>query len=77
MRPTMGARRKMATADSTAASTHTSVETRATGMPSSEARSPFSAAARTAMPMSVKRKKAPRPAQMRTVATIATTKFPS
>ena len=57
--------------------THTMVETRATGMPSSEARSPFSAEARTAMPMSVKRKKAASAAQITAVANPAMRKLPS
>jgi hypothetical protein len=42
------------------ATIQTTVETRLTGMPRREARSPFSAEARTAMPMSVNLKKAPR-----------------
>ena len=57
--PMSGPRRKMPIDDSTAASAHTIVDTRFTGMPSSEARSPFSAEARTAMPMSVNLKNAP------------------
>ena len=50
--------------------THTTVDTRFTGMPSNVARSPFSADARTAMPMSVNLKKAPSATTM--TATITT-----
>ena len=56
---------------------HTMVDTRATGMPSNDARSPFSAEARTAIPMSVKRKKAASAAQITAVAAPAITKLPS
>src|SRR5205823_11117612 len=45
----------------TAAMTQTTVDTRLTGMPSSEARSSLSADARTAIPNRVKRKNAPSP----------------
>jgi hypothetical protein len=57
-RPISGARRKIPMAESTPARHQTMVETRLTGMPSSEARAAFSAAARTAMPRSVNWKKA-------------------
>ncbi len=56
--PTSGPRRKMPMDDRTAANAHTIVETRLTGMPSNDARSPFSADARTAIPMSVNLKNA-------------------
>ena len=59
-------------AEMTAAITHTTVDTRRTGMPSSDARSPFSADARTAMPMSVKRKKAARAITMAATTPTAT-----
>ena len=63
--------------DSSPAMIQTMVDTRATGMPSSDARSPFSAEARTAMPMSVYRKKAASAAQITAVATPAMMKLPS
>ena len=59
-------------ADITAAIAQTTIDTRLIGMPSSDARSPFSAEARTAMPMSVYLKNAPRPMQMAMVTTAAT-----
>ena len=74
--PVIGARRKTATAESMAARIQTTVETRRTGMPSNDARSPFSADARTAMPMSVNRKKAASPAQMTAVTMAAAKKSP-
>ena len=55
---------------------HTTVDTRRTGMPSSDARSLFSAEARTAIPMSVKRKKAPRPTTIPSTTTSVTTWSP-
>ena len=48
--PTIGTRRIAAVAESSPATAHTIVESRATGTPSRPARSPFSAAARMAMP---------------------------
>jgi hypothetical protein len=57
-RPSMPARRYRARNASAAASDHTQVCSRPTGMPSSEARSARSAAARTAMPTLVNRRNA-------------------
>src|SRR3954471_15759211 len=64
VRPLTGARRNTAIADITAPMTHTTVDTRLIGIPSSEARSPFSADARMAMPMSLNLKNAPSAMQM-------------
>ena len=50
VKPRIGTRRMTAMADSRPAMAHTIVERRGTGMPSSVARSPFSAAARITMP---------------------------
>ena len=71
--PTTGTRRKADAADSTAASTQTRVAIRWTGMPSSRARSAFSALARTARPVRVSRKnKLSAPATNAVTTTIAT-----
>ena len=51
--PTTDARRKIANDASSPAIIHATVWTRPTGMPSSDARSAFSADARSAMPMRV------------------------
>ena len=55
-RPTTAVRKKTPRNESTAASTHTSASSRATGMPSMPARSERSAAARTATPAGVRRR---------------------
>jgi hypothetical protein len=75
-RPTSGARRKMPMPDMSAASIHTNVDTRRTGTPSSDARSSFSADARTAMPMRVNRKNSPKAVTATTTTMTATTWSP-
>ena len=72
-----GIRRKTPNADRTAAIIHTTDDRRLTAMPSRVARSPFSAAALMAMPMSVKRKNAARPTAMSATTTTMNSAFPS
>jgi hypothetical protein len=74
--PTTPARRNTATNASPAATIHTTICTRRTGMPSRLARSALSALARTAMPMSVNRKNAASAAMHSPTANMATMSLP-
>ena len=74
--PTTGERSTVASPARSAATTHATVASRRTGMPSSAARSVFSADARVATPRSVRRRKAPRARATSGTTAISSTVFP-
>src|SRR5438270_10409295 len=75
--PMTGIRKNMPSEDSTVASIHTMLESMPVEMPSNFARSEFSEAARTPMPMRVNLKKAPSPATTMTTANTITMELAS